>query len=122
MFNRGPKVSFVCSRALHQVTARDSRARHNVSGCRDVQVHVFDLAENKHEAMCDQKVVRKSKLTHIAFNPDPESAVVLVSDDRGGVLALKLSPNLRRTEVFCPLWLSQWHAHADVCQRVRKKE
>ena len=81
MFNRGPKVSFVCSRALHQVTARDSRARHNVSGCRDVQVHVFDLAENKHEAMCDQKVVRKSKLTHIAFNPDPESAVVLVSDD-----------------------------------------
>lgn len=103
MFNRGPKVSFVCSRALHQVTARDSRARHNVSGCRDVQVHVFDRAENKHEAMCDQKVVRKSKLTHIAFNPDPESAVVLVSDDRGGVLALKLSPNLRRTEVSCPL-------------------
>ena len=85
-------------------------------------MHVFDLAENKHEAMCDQKVVRKSKLTHIAFNPDPESAVVLVSDDRGGVLALKLSPNLRRTEVFCPLCLSQWLAHADVCQHVRKKE
>ena len=64
----------------------------------DGKVHVFDLAENKHEAMCDQKVVRKSKLTHLAFNPNPNSAVLLVSDDRGGVLALKLSPNLRRTE------------------------
>jgi len=64
----------------------------------DGKVHVFDLAENKHEPMCDQKVVRKSKVTKVAFNPNPESAILIVGDDRGGVLALKLSPNLRRTE------------------------
>jgi dynein intermediate chain 1 len=62
----------------------------------DGKVHVFDLAENKHEPMCDQKVVRKSKLTHVAFNP--KQPLLLVGDDRGGVLCLKLSPNLRKTE------------------------
>lgn len=56
-------------------------------------------AENKHEPMCDQKVVRKSKVTHVAFNPDPTSPILLYGDDRGGVYALKLSPNLRRNEV-----------------------
>lgn len=45
-----------------------------------VQVHVFDLAENKHEPMCDQKVVRKSKLTHISFNP--KEPILLVGDDK----------------------------------------
>jgi len=64
----------------------------------DGKVHVFDLAENKHEPMCDQKVVRKSKVTHVAFNPDPTSPILLYGDDRGGVYALKLSPNLRRNE------------------------
>ena len=62
----------------------------------DGKVHVFDLAENKHEPMCDQKVVRKSKLTHVVFNP--KQPLLLVGDDRGGVLCLKLSPNLRKTE------------------------
>jgi hypothetical protein len=61
-------------------------------------VHVFDLAENKHEPMCDQKVVRKSKLTHVRFNQ--REPLLLIGDDRGGVLCLKLSPNLRKTEVI----------------------
>jgi len=61
-------------------------------------VHVFDLAQNKLEPMCEQKVVRKSKLTRVCFNA--KEPVVLVGDDKGGVLALKLSPNLRKlTEV-----------------------
>eukprot|EP00753_Platysulcus_tardus_P002773 PLAT11886.1.p2 GENE.PLAT11886.1~~PLAT11886.1.p2 ORF type:complete len:677 (+),score=331.33 PLAT11886.1:185-2032(+) len=60
----------------------------------DGKVHVYDLNENKHEPLCEQKVVRRAKLTHIAFNPrDP---IILVADDRGGVNSLKLSPNLRR--------------------------
>eukprot|EP00996_Jenningsia_fusiforme_P005665 NODE_667_length_1996_cov_12.812018_g617_i0.p1 GENE.NODE_667_length_1996_cov_12.812018_g617_i0~~NODE_667_length_1996_cov_12.812018_g617_i0.p1 ORF type:complete len:631 (+),score=160.13 NODE_667_length_1996_cov_12.812018_g617_i0:160-1893(+) len=60
----------------------------------DGKVHVYDLNENKHEPMCDQLVVRKAKLTRICFNPhDP---VLLVGDDRGTVLSLKLSPNLRK--------------------------
>eukprot|EP01006_Ploeotia_vitrea_P041816 TRINITY_DN66575_c6_g4_i1.p1 TRINITY_DN66575_c6_g4~~TRINITY_DN66575_c6_g4_i1.p1 ORF type:complete len:627 (+),score=104.57 TRINITY_DN66575_c6_g4_i1:51-1931(+) len=60
----------------------------------DGKVHVYDLNENKHEPMCDQLVVRKAKLTRICFNPkDP---IILVGDDRGTVLSLKLSPNLRK--------------------------
>lgn len=60
----------------------------------DGKVHVFDLAENKHEPLCEQKVVKRAKLTHISFNQsDP---ILIVGDDRGGVNSLKLSPNLRK--------------------------
>lgn len=60
----------------------------------DGKVHVFDLAENKHEPLCEQKVVKRAKLTHVSFNQkDP---IVIVGDDRGGVNSLKLSPNLRK--------------------------
>ena len=60
----------------------------------DGKVHVFDLAENKHEPLCEQKVVKKAKLTHISFNrSDP---ILIVGDDKGGVNSLKLSPNLRK--------------------------
>ena len=57
-------------------------------------MHVFDLAENKHEPLCEQKVVKRAKLTHINFNQtDP---IVIVGDDRGCAHSLKLSPNLRK--------------------------
>ncbi|KAJ3142339.1 cytoplasmic dynein with WD40 domain [Geranomyces variabilis] len=60
----------------------------------DGKVCVFDLAENKYEPISEQQVVRKAKLTHIAFNPfEP---VLLVGDDKGQVISLKLSPNLRK--------------------------
>ena len=59
-----------------------------------LQVHVFDLAENKHEPLCEQKVVKRAKLTHVNFNQrDP---ILIIGDDRGGVNSLKLSPNLRK--------------------------
>ena len=48
---------------------------HNV-----VQVHVYDLAENKHDALCQQKVVKKAKLTKISFNP--KHPILIVGDDR----------------------------------------
>lgn len=60
----------------------------------DGKVHVFDLAENKHEPLCEQKVVKKAKLTHVAFNQ--KEPIVIVGDDRGVVNSLKLSPNLRK--------------------------
>eukprot|EP00586_Coscinodiscus_wailesii_P010112 CAMPEP_0172490410 /NCGR_PEP_ID=MMETSP1066-20121228/20817_1 /TAXON_ID=671091 /ORGANISM="Coscinodiscus wailesii, Strain CCMP2513" /LENGTH=732 /DNA_ID=CAMNT_0013258863 /DNA_START=18 /DNA_END=2216 /DNA_ORIENTATION=+ len=60
----------------------------------DGKVHVFDLAENKHEALCEQKVVKRAKLTHARFNF--EDFILIVGDDRGGVNSLKLSPNLRK--------------------------
>jgi dynein intermediate chain 1 len=60
----------------------------------DGKVHTYDLAENKHEPLCEQKVVKRAKLTHVQFNN--ESPMLIVGDDRGGVISLKLSPNLRK--------------------------
>ncbi|KAL2099566.1 hypothetical protein ACEWY4_003960 [Coilia grayii] len=62
----------------------------------DGKVHVFDLSINKYEAICQQPVVakKKTKLTHIQFNP--EHPIIIVGDDRGYVNSLKLSPNLRK--------------------------
>lgn len=61
----------------------------------DGKVHVFDLGENKYEPLCEQKVVRKARLTKVVFNP--KHPLLLVGDDRGCVTSLKLSPNLRKT-------------------------
>ncbi|KAM6947947.1 dynein, axonemal, intermediate chain 1, paralog 2 [Lycodopsis pacificus] len=61
----------------------------------DGAVHVFDLSVNKYEAICQQSVVaKKTKLTHIEFNPI--HPIITVGDDRGSVSSLKLSPNLRK--------------------------
>ena len=66
----------------------------------DGKVHVFDLHENKNEAMCEQKVVRKAKLTKLAFNHrGADTPVILVGDDHACVSSLKLSPNLRWTAI-----------------------
>lgn len=57
-------------------------------------MHVFDLSENKHEPLCEQKVVKRAKLTHVSFNQvDP---IIIAGDDHGQVHSLKLSPNLRK--------------------------
>ena len=60
------------------------------------QIHVFDLNVNKYEALCEQPVVqkKKTKLTHVEFNP--RHMIVIVGDERGYVTSLKLSPNLRK--------------------------
>uniref|UniRef100_A0A3Q4BBY6 Dynein axonemal intermediate chain 1 n=1 Tax=Mola mola TaxID=94237 RepID=A0A3Q4BBY6_MOLML len=62
----------------------------------DGTVHVFDLNINKYEAICQQPVVakKKTKLTHVEFNPI--YPIIIVGDDRGNVTSLKLSPNLRK--------------------------
>ncbi len=55
---------------------------------------VYDLSLNKFEPVCEQQVVKKGKLTHLAFNRfEP---ILLVGDDRGNTISMKLSPNLRR--------------------------
>ena len=57
---------------------------------------VYDLNVNKYEPICDQSIVqkKKTKLTHIAFNPT--HPIIVVGDDRGNIISLKLSPNLRK--------------------------
>ncbi|EDV26891.1 uncharacterized protein TRIADDRAFT_22484, partial [Trichoplax adhaerens] len=62
----------------------------------DGKIHVFDLNLNKYEPICEQLVVqkKKTKLTHIAFNP--HHPIINTGDDRGYVTSFKLSPNLRR--------------------------
>jgi len=34
----------------------------------DGKVHIYDLAANKHEQFCEQKVVKRAHLTHVLFN------------------------------------------------------
>ncbi|XP_055474620.1 dynein axonemal intermediate chain 1 isoform X2 [Psammomys obesus] len=62
----------------------------------DGKAHVFDLAVNKYEAICNQPVVakKKNKITHVQFNPI--HPIIIVGDERGHVTCLKLSPNLRK--------------------------
>jgi WD40 repeat protein len=62
----------------------------------DGKAYVFDLNINKYEPMVEQIIIQKkrTKLTHIVFNPN--FPIVLVGDDRGNVSTLKLSPNLRK--------------------------
>jgi dynein intermediate chain 1 len=51
---------------------------------------------NKYEALAEQTVVQKkrTKLTHITFNQ--RYPILLAGDDRGNIISLKLSPNLRK--------------------------
>jgi len=62
----------------------------------DGKVYVYDLNINKYEPLCEQMVAqkKKTKLTHIEFNPC--YPIIIVGDDRGNVTSLKLSPNLRK--------------------------
>lgn len=58
------------------------------------KINVYDLHANKHEQLCEQKIVKKAKCTHVAFSS--RAPIVLVGDSAGGVTSLKLSPNLRK--------------------------
>ena len=72
-------------------------------------MHVFDLGENKYEPLCEQKVVRKARLTKVVFNP--KYPILLVGDDRGCVTSLKLSPNLRKMAQLSNAGQSQARLH-----------
>eukprot|EP00164_Ancoracysta_twista_P000985 GFYU01001289.1.p1 GENE.GFYU01001289.1~~GFYU01001289.1.p1 ORF type:complete len:672 (+),score=254.71 GFYU01001289.1:267-2282(+) len=89
-----PIMSFDLQQAVGDVAWAPYSSTVMAAVTSDGKVHVFDLHENKHEAMCEQKVVRKAKLTRVCFNP--KEPILLVGDDRGAVTSLKLSPNLRK--------------------------
>ena len=54
----------------------------------------FDVALNRHAAVCEQRVINKGKLTKIVFHP--RQPLILVGDSRGVISSLKVSPNLRK--------------------------
>jgi dynein intermediate chain 1 len=60
----------------------------------DGKVVMYDLNESKFEPICDQTISKKAKMTHISFNRFVP--VMLVGDDTGHILSMKLSPNLRK--------------------------
>ena len=89
-----PVMSFDLGNAVGDVAWSPYSATVFAAVTADGKVHVFDLNENKHEPLCEQKVVKRAKLTHVQFNA--ESPILVVGDDRGGCTSLKLSPNLRK--------------------------
>lgn len=92
--NPQPILSFDLGNAVGDVAWSPYSSTVFAAVTSDGKVHVFDLAENKHEPLCEQKVVKRAKLTHVQFNLS--SPIIIVGDDRGGVNTLKLSPNLRK--------------------------
>ena len=76
------------------------------------QAFVYDLNVNKYEPLCEQMVAqkKKTKLTHIDFNPS--FPIVVVGDDRGNVISLKLSPNLRKMKAVSYSFES---GYIDIC-------
>merc|ERR1719450_1995728 len=91
--NRAPVMSFDLAQAIGDVAWAPFSSTVFAAITSDGVVHVYDLHVNRNEKICMQKVVKKAKLTHVAFN-DVEP-IIIVGDDRGGVNTLKLSPNLR---------------------------
>ncbi|KAK9878542.1 hypothetical protein WA026_022439 [Henosepilachna vigintioctopunctata] len=77
------------------------------------KVLVFDLDINKYKAICEQAVVpkKRNKLTRLSFNN--KIPVIIVGDDKGSVISLKLSPNLR---VMCKPTKKQQHLDQSVLQ------
>eukprot|EP00762_Andalucia_godoyi_P004474 ANDGO_08131.mRNA.1 Dynein intermediate chain 2 len=91
---RTPIMSFDLGNAVGDVAWSPYSSTVFAAVTDDGKVFVFDLAQNKHEPMCEQQIVKKSKLTHVSFNPT--HPVILVGDDKGTVYSFKLSPNLRK--------------------------
>uniref|UniRef100_A0A7S3GGM1 Uncharacterized protein n=1 Tax=Palpitomonas bilix TaxID=652834 RepID=A0A7S3GGM1_9EUKA len=91
---KNPLLSFDLGNAVGDVAWAPYSSTVFAAITNDGKVHVFDLNENRHDPLCDQKVVRKAKLTHLRFNP--REPFLIVGDDHGCVNAMKLSPNLRK--------------------------
>ncbi|XP_072584169.1 dynein axonemal intermediate chain 1 isoform X5 [Vulpes vulpes] len=79
------------------------------------KTHVFDLSINKYEAICSQPVVtkKKNKITHVQFNPI--HPIIIVGDDRGHVICLKLSPNLRKMPKDSAASRTDWTSSCGTC-------
>ena len=95
-----PIMSFDLGNAVGDVTWSPYSSTVFAAVTSDGKVHIFDLAENKHEPLCEQKVVKRAKLTHVNFNQiEP---IIIVGDDRGGLIrpAQPVVPGVAFAESF----------------------
>eukprot|EP00927_Polykrikos_kofoidii_P059567 TRINITY_DN54715_c0_g1_i1.p1 TRINITY_DN54715_c0_g1~~TRINITY_DN54715_c0_g1_i1.p1 ORF type:complete len:665 (-),score=147.43 TRINITY_DN54715_c0_g1_i1:196-2190(-) len=90
---RTPVLSFDLAQAIGDVAWAPYSSTTLAAITSDGFVHIYDLSVNRNDRICVQKVVKKAKLTHVAFNS--VEPIIIVGDDRGCVNTLKLSPNLR---------------------------
>jgi dynein intermediate chain 1 len=60
----------------------------------DGKVRVYDMKVNKFEPVGETQIKKKSKLTHISFNPS--EPILCVGDDRGELQILKLGAKIRK--------------------------
>ena len=91
---RHPIMSFDLGNAVGDISWSPYSSTVFAAVTGDGKVHVFDLSVNKKEALCQQKVIKKARLTQVRFNA--KDYILIVGDDRGVVHSLKLSPNLRK--------------------------
>ncbi len=57
--------------------------------CANSMLYVYNLSKDKHTFICDQKIVKRMKPTHVAFNPfDP---IIITGEDKGGCSSYRLS-------------------------------
>lgn len=58
------------------------------------KLYVYDLDQNWHKYLCEQPTTKRAKALHVSFNYiDP---IILVGDERGGVISFKLSKSLTK--------------------------
>ncbi|KAL7473688.1 hypothetical protein ACHAXS_014187 [Conticribra weissflogii] len=88
-----PLLSFDLGNAIGDVCWSPLSSTVFAAATTDGKVHAFDLAQNKRDPLCSQKIAR-TKLTKIRFSS--KDFILIVGDDRSFVHTLKLSPNLRK--------------------------
>lgn len=61
------------------------------------KLYVYDLDQQKHSHLTEQPTTKRAKALHVSFNKiDP---IILVGDEKGGVISFKLSQTLTRGPV-----------------------
>ena len=61
------------------------------------KLYVYDLDQNKHSFLVEQLTTRRAKALHVSFNK--EDPIILVGDEKGGVVSFKLSKSLTKGPV-----------------------
>ena len=88
-----PILSYDLGNAITDVTWSPYSSTVFAAVTYDGKLYVYDLDQNWHKYLCEQPTTKKTKQAlHVAFNPvDP---IIIVGDEKGGVVSFKLSKSL----------------------------